>query len=151
MIKSKQKRIEATPDGSSSSEVVPSWASGPGPLELIRGSRSLSTPLLAPFMLFDWYRERDSLKEPSDLFSRWALKRVNRISKVLIFSEAPIPGYLLKFCMAFAAAMASITNVVVRYDMNARATMTAVPSAHPASWKAAGRVRAPVPTIRLKM
>ena len=57
----------------------------------------------------------------------------------------------LKWCRAFAAAMDSMTKVAVRKDMKARRMMMTADSAQPASWKAAGRVRAPVPTIKLKM
>ena len=52
---------------------------------------------------------------------------------------------------ALAAAIDSITKVAVRKDMNARRTIITVDSNQPASWKAAGRVSAPVPTIRLNM
>ncbi len=52
---------------------------------------------------------------------------------------------------AFAAAIDSITKVAVRKDINARRTIITVDNNQPASWKAAGRVSAPVPTIRLNM
>ena len=44
-----------------------------------------------------------------------------------------------------------ITKVAVRYDMNARRIIMIVLGNQPASWKAAGNVSAPVPTIRLNI
>jgi hypothetical protein len=44
-----------------------------------------------------------------------------------------------------------MTNVAVKKDVNAKLMIRTVLRSHPASWKAAGRVRAPVPTIRLKI
>lgn len=42
-------------------------------------------------------------------------------------------------------------EILLTYLMNANTKMTLNPNAHPARLNAAGKVRAPVPTMRLKM
>lgn len=55
----------------------------------------------------------------------------------------------LHWIVAFAQAMLSITNVTVTKLTKHRTIRAIVLNNHPASAKAAGKVRAPVPTIKL--